>query len=546
VLAVASTWPLAARLRDGLPLGTDQTATVPLFQSWSLWWTADRVAHGFDHFWDAPIFHPTLGTFLFSDPLLLEGLLATPLIWLGATPALAHNLLLLLALVTNGAVAFGLLRSVGLDLLAAASGGAMMLMLPYVHHELGVLMLAPLSGVLATLWALLCFARTPSLGPGLLLGAAAAATYLLCGQYGLFLAVVVVPSAVWLVRADLGRPRALVALAAGAALCALLVAPLALAQLEALSEHAFGRSRGRALAGASFPEAWLVTPWPQLLPLPGVHAVDAVWKQAHFPGTLKLLLALLGAAWGLGRSNGRRWSAALLTLGVAAALFSALPRLDVGAFSAFELLRSWVPGLDQMRSYWRAIALSQIAVVLLAAQGLQALTSGAARLPARRRRAAAVAAAAAGLLAAVEVWPAHQRLSPVPDLDAWRPWSGWIEAHLEPGTPLLHLPFAASLRAADLLETSRWMYRATAHGRPMVNGYSGYFPRTHNLMARLLRGCPAPEAYAALPTLELRHLVIQSSWLRDNPGCAPPEAAWPALFRSETLDVEIRAFAGDG
>jgi hypothetical protein len=268
VLAVASTWPLAARLRDGLPLGTDQTATVPLFQSWSLWWTADRVAHGFDHFWDAPIFHPTLGTFLFSDPLLLEGLLATPLIWLGATPALAHNLLLLLALVTNGAVAFGLLRSVGLDLLAAASGGAMMLMLPYVHHELGVLMLAPLSGVLATLWALLCFARTPSLGPGLLLGAAAAATYLLCGQYGLFLAVVVVPSAVWLVRADLGRPRALVALAAGAALCGLLVAPLALAQLEALSEHAFGRSRGRALAGASFPEAWLVTPWPQLLPLP--------------------------------------------------------------------------------------------------------------------------------------------------------------------------------------------------------------------------------------------------------------------------------------
>jgi hypothetical protein len=543
-LALASTWPLASRLDAALPQGTDRAATVPLFQAWSIWWTSDRVAAGFEGFWDAPIFFPTTRSFVFSDPVLLEGFAAAPLFAAGASPALAHNAVLLLALVLNGGFALGLLRAVGLAAPAAAAGGAMMVMLPYVHHELGVLMLVPLAGILGTIWALARFARRPSAAGGLALGLAAAATYLLCGQYGVFLVLVVAPSAAWLARRELLAPRPLLWLLLGALLCAVLLAPLVSVQLEALGEHGFRRGERLALASSSHPTAWLATPWPALLPIPGVPVVEEVWMQAHFPGAGKVALALLGLAWGLRRPEWRRWTAFLLTASVAAALFSALPRLEVGELSPYRVLHDRVPGLAQMRSYWRFIVVTQIGVVLLAAQGLHALLAaarapGAGEAAPARRSLASAAVVALGLVAAVELWPARQNLAPVPDLAAWRPWSEWVEEQVDPEQALVYLPFPASSGVADYEETSRWMYLGALHRRRMVNGYSGFFPRPYRALAKLLRGCPEPGAYDTLAAAGLGTLVIRSSWLGEHPGCGPPEASWRREFHADALDVEI-------
>lgn len=48
--ALVSTWPLVLHLPTAVPLGTEQEPTVPIFNIWTLWWTADRVAHGFTHY----------------------------------------------------------------------------------------------------------------------------------------------------------------------------------------------------------------------------------------------------------------------------------------------------------------------------------------------------------------------------------------------------------------------------------------------------------------------------------------------------------------
>ena len=299
-LAVAAIWPLPTQLSSVLSQGTDRAVTVPLFQAWSMWWISDRLPSGFAGLWDAPIFHLTPGSFLFSDPMLLEGIIAAPVFWAGGTPALAYNLFLLLALVTNGLFGYGLLRSVDLLRPVAAVGGAMLVMLPYVHHELGVLMLVPLAGLIGTLWSWVAFVKRPAWRSGCAVGTASAVTYLLCGQYGIFVALVLAPAALWMLRRELFQRRALLALLGGFAVCAVLVAPLVTAQLDALGAHDFRRGESNAWRGASHPSAWLATPWPQLVPLPGVDTADEPWMQAHFPGALKFLLALIGVTWDSG------------------------------------------------------------------------------------------------------------------------------------------------------------------------------------------------------------------------------------------------------
>src|SRR3712207_5523737 len=59
--ALVATWPLAANLTTAVPRGTEREATVQLLNIWTLWWNADRLAHGFAGYWDAPFFHPWPG-----------------------------------------------------------------------------------------------------------------------------------------------------------------------------------------------------------------------------------------------------------------------------------------------------------------------------------------------------------------------------------------------------------------------------------------------------------------------------------------------------
>src|SRR5438128_12144836 len=78
-VSVTATWPLAANMTAAIPLGTELNATVPLTSLWTLWWNADRVAHLWVGYWNAPIFHPIKGTFAFSETMWLLGAVLSPL-----------------------------------------------------------------------------------------------------------------------------------------------------------------------------------------------------------------------------------------------------------------------------------------------------------------------------------------------------------------------------------------------------------------------------------------------------------------------------------
>ncbi len=176
LVAVAATWPLVCHFGTALPMGTQRVATVPLFNLWTIWWNAESAAHGFQGFWDAPIFSPSSDSFAFSETQL-PTLIVAPIVRLASTPVPAYNVYLLGALALNGLASFRLLRRLALGVLPAALGGAMVELLPFVHGQLGVLQLVPLFGIVWTIHALGAFGEGPSPRRAVGLGLAFAITY---------------------------------------------------------------------------------------------------------------------------------------------------------------------------------------------------------------------------------------------------------------------------------------------------------------------------------------------------------------------------------
>jgi hypothetical protein len=184
--------------------------------------------------------------------------------------------------------------------------------------------------------------------------------------------------------------------------------------------------------------------------------------------------------------------------------------------------------------------LMQVAVALLAALGIDALARASGRPGhATSRAAARLGVLAAAGLACAEPWPPPPALSPAPAREAWQPWLDWIEQHLPPGAALVHLPPPASERVGDYQETAQAMLLATAHGRPLVNGYSSYFPRPYRAFARSFRGCPPPAAWSMLHEVGLRVLSLRSSWLAAAPDCGPPPDRYRRAAGFPALDAEL-------
>ena len=99
-LAILSTWPLIAEVDRSLPLGQESAATVPLLGTWTVWWNCDRVASFYDAYWNAPIFHPSVNSFTYSEPMPFSSV-AAPVVWMSGKAVLGYNLMLFLMLATK-------------------------------------------------------------------------------------------------------------------------------------------------------------------------------------------------------------------------------------------------------------------------------------------------------------------------------------------------------------------------------------------------------------------------------------------------------------
>ncbi|HXW05620.1 MAG TPA: hypothetical protein VD833_10345 [Vicinamibacterales bacterium] len=480
-LTAVMTWPqvlhLATRAREHQDV---------YFNMWRLQWMAHALANAPARFFDGNIFHPEPRTLTFSDAMLVEGVLAAPLAWIGLPPMLIHNLLLLGAMVSSGAGMFVLARSLTTSPAAGIAAGIIFAFVPYrfdhyMHMELQWTTWMPWA-----FWAMHRTVETRAMRFGVLTGVFFSLQFLSCIYYGVFLSIIGTLAGMLL----LADSRATIlsglrAFAPGALLAVIVCGAYALPYL-ATSRHVGMRSDAEILTFSARPSNYLVaTP------------DNAIWgsgfsgrsrpERRLFPGALAFLLGIVGLL------QTRRSLVPLIYLIVAAAAFE----LSLG-FSGYSypFLSEQIPIFRGLRALSRAGIFVAFALAVLAAFGLRALV-GARSQPAQVLISVAICTA---LLVEYRVRPL--RLTPFPnDAPAIQAWLATqltgVVAELPMGDP-------AALPGPE----ARYAYLSTFHWKPIVNGYSGYFPRSFLERASAMRGFPDERSLDRLRHDGVRYLVV--------------------------------------
>lgn len=485
--AVIFTWPLALHITTDLPLGSESSPTVPLFNLWTLGWNTDRLLHGYRAYWQAPIFFPVHGAFAFSDPQPLTGLLAVP--WWNFSPALAYNWVLLLYLTLNGWSLFSLLKRRGVPLVPSLVGGLLGQSLPYLTHERGVLQLQPYFGMLWALegyWEML---TTPNGLAATVLGAGILVTFLTSEYYGLVLLILLTLMGLWGLR-HWRTPREWMAPVGVATLATALTLPILLGQRAILQDMGFNRSQATIQAGSAKLSYYLRPP-------------DEVWEddlfpradragQYLFPGAGLLLLSVLGSVESL-RNEPQRSRTSYLILSAGVAFFISLGlNPQIRGWHPNSLLWDYVPGFEHLRSPFRFSLWVQISLVLLAGPALAALWQG-------RQRWLFFALAVLSLL---EIFPNKARLTTVS-----APLSTGIR-----GSSAVFIPLPTGTSSEAYSQTATWMAQTLPSGISLVNGYSGYFTRLHSQLKDLLADFPTPAGLRALRAMGVQTIYVQADW----------------------------------
>jgi hypothetical protein len=527
-VTIALTYPLIRQLGSVLP----NDAGDPALNTWILWWNTQTVPFS-AAWWNAPAFYPAAGVLSFSEHLLGLTLITTPLYWLGVEPLTAYNIVFLLTfpLSALGAYLLGYELTKRHD--AAFIAGLLFGFAPYrIAHLPQIQLLAsfPMAFALLGLHRYLAEPRPR----WLVLFASAWFLQGLCnGYYLLFFSVFVGMWILWF-ASPFSRRRQFLAISLAWAIAAIPILPLLLryraihasfgftrdfatirefgadvsAVLYATPHLAFWgwlqvfkRAEGElfpgltiavlVLAGALFvrdhrqapvsswtlargillaltivvaviaASALFIGPW-QLAPF-GVLLVSVSTPVKPFTVALVLALALALTSPTLRRAYNTHSVIAFYSVaGFVMWLFSLGP---VPTFRGHELLYRGpyallmnLPGFNSLRvpaRFWMTVTLC---LAVVGAIIFARLTERIGRL-----RLVAAAVIAFGVLA--DTWMAAMPLAEIPKPFAVLDCEGG-------GTgPIAELPLGETY--ADVAA----MYRQMSHQRPVLNGYSGYFPR---------------------------------------------------------------------
>ena len=516
--AIVATWPLLPSLVSALPLGTEHEATVPLFNLWTLWWDADRLPQGFAGFWNAPIFHPLEGTFTFSELLLLQGVTLSPLWWTGAPPAAIYNLAILFTLACNGLATRSLARALGAPRDAALLAGLAGVTLPYTAKVLGVLPVLPLFGTIWALAALVRFGKEGGWRPAALAILSFAAQFLAGQQMALLSLPFLLLAGLVALAEQRFRVRSVATLAGLAILGAIVLWPIARTVSSFHEKYGFTRSEEVVAALSAQPRDFTTRPATSRLAFPSREDSFAGDTGGLFPGFLLLGLGVAGAWIGWRQGERRLWIGGLLACVAVGGLLALGLNLRVGDWQPFASLREVVPGLRTLRSPFRAVAISQAVLAALAALAL-------ARLASWRGNTGRILALAFGVLAAAENLASPGVLARTPETPRTA-WTSWLRE--QPGKLIVaHVPLPRGLHVSDY-ELEAWrMFAQIDHHRPLLNGYSGYFPSGYGMFQHDMdQNFPSDRLLCMLAFgLGVNTLVLDRPYLEER----------RALFESDSL-----------
>lgn len=473
---------------------------------WRLAWVAHQLTVDPTTLFDANIFWPARGTLAYSDAMLLLGVLGAPFIWLGLHPAAVHNILALAAFVTAGVGAARLMRYFTPSLPAQLVAATIFAFAPYRFAHIGHLELLWTAFLPLSLLSVYRVLEQPTVRRGLALGLAVGLQALCSVYYFLFLVIWLVPATALAplhVRVAWSR-RHLVAGSVAVVTTALLIAPY-VAPYSQAREELPPRAEAEVRRYSAVPTDYLRVSSGNLI-YPSFEA-EAPDERSLFVGTIGLALATIAVV--LVRSR------VTATFGVLALVALDLS-LGVNGIT-YNLLREALPALGGFRAPARFGVLVLLSVAVLAGLGLARLLSRA--TPGRMQRVSVLLIC--GLC--LEYWsspvftrPAETKAPPV---------YAWLAA--QPPSVVMEIPLPTP-QTLWLYETSH-QYSSIYHWQTLLNGYSGYAPRSYVRMLDVMRDFPSERSVGYLRERGVDLVIFHRRYLKHDEvtrlyaGCKNPQ-----------------------
>ena len=504
-LAVVHTWPLASE--PGV-LSRNDNGDAQL-NEWIVAWVAHQLPRDPAHLFQANIFYPAKDVLAFSEPLIVPALIAAPALWLGASPVLAINLLMLIGFTLTGLSAYAVAWAWTRDRLAGLAAGSLFAFNAHTLTRLAHVQAVHAYGLPLALLLTDRLIHAPRLATALGLGACMAMMAYTSGYFAVFATVMIAVVVLvglkrWLHRA--ARVMGMLAIAAVTATA--LTLPLLLPYRRVATEQHMVRPIAEVALYSATVSGYLAAPG-------RVHI--ATWSagafarpvDAFFPGVVAIILSAI-ALWyavrgvvGPGSSDPRRHGFAgpgssdpghvvmLIAVGTIGFLLSLGLQTPL-----YGWLYAVFPPMQGIRAAARFGNLFLLAVSLLAAIGLANL-----RKATRYRRPIELCAIAAVVLVNVEALRAPF---------GYRRWDGIPKIYevlaREPGPVVLaEMPFYPT---RTVFENAEYVVNSTAHWRPLMNGYSGYTPPTYVEAAAVMSQFPEPQAFAPMIATGVTHVTV--------------------------------------
>ncbi len=502
VVALALLWPLPLKLTThmtGDPFGD------PLLNAWILGWDADRLRHGLQGLWQAPLFYPAPDTLAWSEHLLGIAVFVAPLYWLTGNIVLVYNIALLGSIVLAGLGMYLLARELTGRRDAAWLAGLLFACLPYRVAQLTHLQVLMAGWMPLAMLGLHRYFRTGSVHALAGFVAAYLLTALSNGYYLFFLAVPVSILVGWhLVDRVSRRDRVLptIGVLVAAVLTILLaLAPVIAAYLRVSETQGFTRTRGEMVAYSATPAAYGAVSsslrfWSASLPT-GRN------ERELFPGLTLAVLAAVGLVAGRRRADVRIY--ALVALAAFLMALGPEPDLGVGRWRTgpYDWLL-WLPGVSGLRVPARFAIVVYLGLTVLAGVGAAWLLARAAP----RLALAAVALVTLGTI--VEGLPAIPMAPTTPDLSLARVAYEWVRD--QPRGPMLELPVGGTRQSV------RYLAGTLVHGNRIVNGYSGHGSALEDFFGGPPSGEPnnASELVRAARAVGVRYLLVHEHLFSDR------------------------------
>jgi len=487
LLTVVMTWPQAARLTTDAWQHEDV-----FFNMWRLGWFAHALAKSPAHVLDGNIFYPESRTLTYSDAMVVESVVAAPLLWTGVPPVLVHNLMMLGGIVLSAVGIFMLATTLTGSQTAGITAGIVFAFVPYrfdhfMHLELQWTVWIPWA-----FWALHRTLETGSMRDAVLLGLFVTLQVMSSIYYGLFLIVLVSVCALFLLcgvrRGEMRSRLAGLTVAGGTA--AVLIAPYAFPYMAA--RQSLGpRPEVQIVMFSARPSSYRAATDTNYL-YGDRSARMGRPERRLFPGVLPLLLALVGLLL-YAPSN----QALMYLIGLVTAFEMSLGLKGY----TFSFLYQHVPAFDGLRAPARLGILVVFFLAVLAAYGQAALE----RAVSRRTRPALIVLIPAVLL--LEYWVAPLPLTAYPT--APPPLYQWL--HTQPVGVVAEFPMPQDGSPGH---EPRYEYMSTFHQMPLINGYSGYYPESYVGRLYRLRGMPDDAALQALVADGVRYVIVHRGLYR--------------------------------